>query len=516
MPGMRKHETDAAWGYHDATKHSLESVRSSRHHLDWSNLPRPYKLYASVPTQPLPQELLPSGTPALEAISSVNIPRGQERIPDLKELTTLLQLSAGITKWLPTPGGKMAFRAAACTGALYHIELYLACGQLPDLDAGVYQFGVHDMELRRLRSGDYRATLVEAAGNERAVAEAPVIIVCTSTYWRNAWKYQDRAYRHCFWDSGTILANMLAVASAHGLPARVVEGFVDADVNKLVDVDGEREVALSLVPVGYAPSMDPGPAPAVDRLHLETLPLSKTELDYPAVREMHCASCLISPEEVAAWRGSAQSTPLPSPSANLVPLRPLKPEAMPEDPIEKVIIQRGSCRRFDQAPIPFEALSTILSAATRGTPMDLLDPPGAALNDLYLIVNAADGLASGTYVLHRQQQALELLQAGNFRKQAGHLDLGQALGADAAVNVYFLTDLGSTLERLGNRGYRVAQLDASITAGKLYLAAYALRLGATGLTFFDNDVIKFFSPHAEGKSVMFLMALGVRASRRSR
>jgi hypothetical protein len=42
----------------------------------------------------------------------------------------------------------------------------------------------------------------------------------------------------------------------------------------------------------------------------------------------------------------------------------------------------------------------------------------------------------------------------------------------------------------------------------LYLAAYALHSGATGLTFFDDEVTAFFSPHAARKSVMFLMALG--------
>ena len=70
------------------------------------------------------------------------------------------------------------------------------------------------------------------------------------------------------------------------------------------------------------------------------------------------------------------------------------------------------------------------------------------------------------------------------------------------------------LDRLGNRGYRVAQLEASISAGRLYLGAYALRLGATGLTFFDDAVTEFFSPHAKGKSAMFLVAIGKRARRR--
>ena len=512
---MRNNETQATWEYHNSTKHSLESLRSSHHYLDRSNQPRPYKLYKDVKGLPLPQPLAASGSPALAALSQVDGPVDEERVPDLTTLTNILHYSAGITKWLPVHGGRMAFRAAACTGALYHIELYVVCSGLAGLEAGVYQFDVHNRELRRLRSGDYRGFLVEATEGDPRIAEAPVTVVYTSTYWRNSWKYQSRTYRHCFWDSGTILANMLAVASAYGFPARVVAGFADEEVNHLVDVDGQGEVALSLVPLGYAPSMRPGPSPRVERLNLETTPLSRAEVHHPAIRNMHSVSSLATPGEVMAWRGAAQTTPPPIPSGEVVLLRPLEPQDAPEEAIETVIMQRGSSRRFQEAPITFQALSTILSAATQGISADFLDPPGAPLNDLYLIVNAVEGLKSGTYVFHRQNQSLELLRAGNFRKEAGYLDLGQELGASAAINVYFLADLGPILERFGNRGYRVAHLEASITAGKLYLAAYALHLGATGLTFFDDDVTGFFSPHAQGKSVMFLTALGVRARRQS-
>ena len=66
----------------------------------------------------------------------------------------------------------------------------------------------------RLRKGDYRGVLVEAAAGAEGVERAPATVVYTSTYWRNAWKYQARAYRHCFWDGGTIMSNMLAVARA--------------------------------------------------------------------------------------------------------------------------------------------------------------------------------------------------------------------------------------------------------------------------------------------------------------
>ncbi len=126
----------------------------------------------------------------------------------------------------------------------------------------------------------------------------------------------------------------------------------------------------------------------------------------------------------------------------------------------------------------------------------------------YLIVHAVEGLNSGAYVFHRDRGFLECLKTGNFRDQAGYLGLEQQLAADAAVDIFFLANLRPIFERFGNRGYRAVQLEAGILGGKLYLAAYAQHLGATGLTFYDDDVIRFFSPHAEGKSAVFLVAIG--------
>jgi SagB-type dehydrogenase family enzyme len=137
------------------------------------------------------------------------------------------------------------------------------------------------------------------------------------------------------------------------------------------------------------------------------------------------------------------------------------------------------------------------------------------LNDLYLIVHAVEGLPSGAYVFRRQQRALELLKPGDFRRDAGYLGLGQEIPADCSVNIYFMADMHRVLEHFGNRGYRAAQLEAAIMGGRIYLAAYAQRLGASGLTFFDDDVTEFFSPDAAGKSAMFLIAVGKSARRKS-
>jgi len=205
---------------------------------------------------------------------------------------------------------------------------------------------------------------------------------------------------------------------------------------------------------------------------------------------------------------------IPSPAAlkalrRLLRLRPIGLALrVPEgegDSIERVILRRGSSRKFEREPIDLDQLLTILNTSTQP-----IWPDFPLLNDLYLIINAVNGITPGAYYFQNETGELELLQQGNFRDEARHLGLQQELPGDAAADVFFLADLESILETFGNRGYRVTQLEAGILGGKMYLASYALHLGATGLTFFDDDVTAFFSPHSSGKSAIFLVALGAR------
>ncbi|MCU1308740.1 MAG: uncharacterized protein JWN45_3435 [Acidobacteriaceae bacterium] len=505
---MKNRDIQAAWKYHEATKHSYWSIRNNPHFLDWANRPLPFKIYPKIEPFSLPRDVPQTGVAALSAISEPVFWAGGDSLPGLQDLARILYFAAGITKQRKYPGGEAFFRAAACTGALYEIELYVVTGDLKGLDAGVYHFNPADVSLRLLRKGDFRGNLAQATVMEPAVARAPATILCTGIYWRNAWKYQARAYRHFGWDGGTLLANMLAVSAASGLPAEIVLGFVDAEVNRLLDLDTRREVSLCLVPIGRTSESSRPPVREVPALGLETIPLSEHEVEYPAMLEMHDASSLESNEEVAQWRGK-QILPSSASAGDGVPLQQLPEEEQPKDTIEQVILRCGSTRTFDQgASITLAQLSTIFDCATRGLPADLLEPPGAQLNDLYLIVHSVRGLKPGAYFFRRELKTLELLKAGEFRAEARHLGLEQELPADACVDIFFLADLNRILEQCGNRGYRAVQLEAGAIGGKMYLAAYAQRMGATGLTFFDDDVTNFFSPHAKDKSAVFLLAIG--------
>ena len=466
--------------------------------MDWDNKPFPFKVYANLPAIALPREIDPLSADALATLDPAR--RASARRLDLEGVAALLYLSAGITRKRSfAGGGELLFRAAASTGALYQTEVYVAAGDVDGLAPGLYHFGPGDFALRRLRDGDVRAALAEAAGDE-SLARRAAVVVLSGIYWRNTWKYQARGFRHLFWDSGTMLANLVAAGYALGAAPRVITGFADAPVNHLLGLDVDHEAALELVGLGpeAAPAPPRGELPALGE---EVLPLSSSEVDYPELRAMLAASRLDAPEAVRAWR----RRPAPAPRVPRGPLTPLPPpRAEAGRGLGETIQRRGSTRQFSHAPISALELSTTLWWATR--PIDR-DVPGG-LVDLYLVLNAVDGWPAGAARYWPESHALEILAEGSYRSQSAYLTLEQALGGDAAATIFFLAPLDDVLAAYGDRGYRLVNLEAGLIGGRAYLAAYAQGFGATGLTFYDREVVKFFSPAAAGQDAIFVTALG--------
>ena len=540
--------------YHDRTIHSPASVRTSGHTLEWDIKPFTFKVYTDLPAITLPREIDPLAAETLAALAG---PLRSGAGLDVGGLAAVLYYAAGVTRKKTYPGGgEILFRAAPSTGALYQTEVYVAVGEVAGLDPGLYHFCPGDFALRRLRAGDVRRAVATAAADESLASRAATVLL-TAIYWRNTWKYQARGYRHLFWDSGTMLANLLAAAGVLGLAPRVLTGFVDADVNRLLGLDAEREAALQLVALGPETTSAPSLG-ALDAIDHPTLPLSSSEVDYPLLREIHAASSLDSADAVRAWRLSAGRDGVGGASGATTPAatrgvdsesmvvgsepdntgrarRPTDPgppgaqlpgraaagssfeDARRMDPITlpaaralsgrglgETIRRRGSTRQFGHAPLTADELATTLWAAARGFDADA--PPG--LVDLYLVVNAVEGVRPGAYFYQPAVHALELLAAGDFRNRSSYLCLEQPLGGDAAAVIYFLARLDAMLRTFGTRGYRLANLEAGLAGGRAYLAAYAQGFGASGLTFYDRLVVEFFSPHADGKDAIFVTALG--------
>jgi hypothetical protein len=123
-----------------------------------------------------------------------------------------------------------------------------------------------------------------------------------------------------------------------------------------------------------------------------------------------------------------------------------------------------------------------------------------------LILNHVEEVESGAYALDATG-APTLLRPGNFASEAAHLALDQPVAAGAAVNLYFVAS-SSNVAAMGEHGYRAVQLEAGVRTGQAYLAATALGLKATGLTFYDDEVSKFFGLDPDDTLVLMLVVFG--------
>ncbi|MFN2502785.1 MAG: SagB/ThcOx family dehydrogenase [Acidimicrobiales bacterium] len=381
---------------------------------------------------------------------------------DLELLSRLLFLSAGVVRVLDTPAfGELWFRAAGSAGNLAPLELYVFTGELPGLAAGLYHYQPREHGLVALRP---------------LLPETQPGLVVTGIPWRTAWKYGERGYRHLWWDAGTMLAQTLALAEESGLPARVELGFLDEQVARLVGAVAPHELGLAVVALGEGTALPDAPDRDVPRGHLADEPL-----EFPLISDTHRAAALTHEADVDRWCAAA---------ASFEGGRPAPPSSFSVGALENVIRRRGSTRRFDPShAAPRKLLSDALAWASGAVPADFV-APGRTLLEHHVAVHSVEGLQPGTYRFGAD--GLHLQKAGDFRSIVGHLCLDQPLGGSGAYTVFHCADLGAITAVLGDRGYRAAQLEGGIVEGRLHLAAYALGFGATGITFYDDEVSRFF------------------------
>ena len=446
--------------------------------LDPTNRPAPLKTYTGVETVPLPRELRPSSLPAVEVLSGHHAEPG--RLDD-GLLGTLLFLAAGVTRFARTvDGDPIWFRSAMSAGNLHPVEVYVVGD-----DVHHYHPLVH--ALVPLRRGVHVCD--------------DVTLVLTGIPFRTCWKYGERGWRHLWWDAGALLANLLAAADAHGVPAQIVAGFPDAAVAALVGIDGVDEVPLALVRLGSGELRLP-PPDALEPVAARADPVARRVLRFPLVVDAHTETAL-DLDAVAGWQQAARAVSKPAPAMVEPP-----PDSDPDDRVEHVILRRGSTRLFRRQRAPSPLLEWGLAAAGRAVPLDAA-PAGTLLEHLVSVHDVADAEPGG--YRYTAAGGFEGRTRSDDPRAAGtRLCLDQPLGGDSAYTVFHAAALDPLLDTLGGRGYRAAQLEAGIAAGRLALNAVALGDGATGLTFYDSLVSRYF--HTEAAPLL-ATAVGIPQTR---
>jgi hypothetical protein len=398
---------------------------------DMDRLPWFVKRYpGNLPRIQLPRELPRTSAPAVAVLAGT---AGVSRaVLDLSQLSRLLYLSAGVVRTMERPYGLHPFRAAGSAGGRFPLELYVAVPPGRPLPAGVHWYDPWDHALIRV--------------GPPPRAGGPAVVV-TGVPWRTGWRYRERGYRHVYWDAGTMLAQLMALADSAGLTAALYTRFPDVRVAAMVGADRVHEFPVAVVGLDQsAPAVEPdGPAAAGG--------IDAAPVEFPLVTAAQRAG--ESGRLGEPWeRGGPVSVPV-----------------LASAPVEDVIAARGSQRRMDPGRgLSQDLLRTAMGVAARG-----LGLPH------WVVVHDVAGLPPGVY----RWPALDApVRAGALRDELYRVCLAQALARDAA----FVAIAAADLAALSDPQYREAQLAAGLAEGRLHLAAYALGASATGMTFIDSEV----------------------------
>jgi SagB-type dehydrogenase family enzyme len=391
---------------------------------DVARWPPQYKRYGTSHRVSLPTDW-EAGAPATTVLAGRD---ATSAVHDLTGLARVLYLSAGVVRTGRRSADRLVlFRAAGSAGGRFPLELYVAARGITGLADGVYWYDPFEHALL-------------------AIAASPAIgattLIVTGVPWRTGWRYSERAWRHLYWDTGTMLAQTLALAG----PARLWMRFPDATVARLVGADGTHEFPIALVTLGDGqPAIEPSSAAV-------TGTIDDDPVEFPLVTFAQ-----------RAGDSDRLGGPWPTPD-------PLDGRPPPSPDLDSVILRRGSTRLMDpSATVSGDVYSFCLTAATRA-----IDIPH------FVAVHAVADVEPGLYRWPEPHP----MRAGNLREELLNVCWYQDLGRDAAFDVIGAVDLTTVTDR----GYREAQLAAGIVEGRLHPAAYALGVGASGMTFLDTEI----------------------------
>ncbi len=508
-------ETERLFAYHHVTKHSYDSVRIHARSLDWHNQPDPFRRYEGAPLIALPAE--PGFPKAGTFVTMAALAEGpetakgsksdyREEVPlDVTWLSRLLWHSMAISAWkkIPRTGDRYSLRVNPSSGNLHPTETHLALLGFTGLDAGLYHYRAdrHALELRS--RGGWTEQIARALALPWA-AESPLIVALTSIFWREAWKYRDRAYRYCCHDLGHAMMSLLLAARALELPGGVVAHFSDLRLTHALGLAESDDAPMAFLV--FPPQRAPGPLPTPPQQEPAGVPneLSAEEVPYYLLLGMH------------------RSTMLPDPAGPLPRISPvnadaaLGPPSLPDPahdaPLGPTVRRRRSALDFDAQTPPMErdAVEQLLDFATRDWPADWRGnfggetPPAASGADfvtLYLYFHRVRGSEPGVYRWDKSSRRLEPLHRGNVERVAAYLSLEQPLAGNACFAVSMIADLAEAARVFGNRGYRYVHFEAGAIGQRLYLGAEALGWNATGIgAFYDDDVHRYLGFLEEGET----------------
>jgi SagB-type dehydrogenase family enzyme len=478
--------------YHELTKHSAESLRRTQHYLDWDNMPNPFRHYEGVPILDFPAD---PPAPQISALEVLEGKTGNTSALDGTEfLSQLMFYSAAISasKRVPSTGAIYSLRVNPSSGNLHPTEFHFCTQGLVGWPDGLYHYRPSSHMAEQRAIGDFGAKLVNHA--------TPLIFVLTSIAWREAWKYRDRAYRYCLHDIGHAWQALTLASRSLGSESFAIGHFWDDRLAEscLLSADEWPMLIVGL----HGPSIPVNKRNADKAVVFGGQPnrLSEEQKTYPPIERIHAATKLRTESNIPSL--------LCEPKISGRGEVSLPPRVSTNHSFGDVVRTRRSALDFKGggASISLRQLAALLSATREPLFADFATHRYV---HLYLYVHRVEGLEPGVYRFWPEHAELERIKAGDQRLVAAALSLGQDLAGNACVAFSMIGDFENAASRYLDRGYRYVHFEAGAIGQRMYLAAQALGLGATGIgAFFDEDVNRYLGLSSELGQVVYHFAIG--------
>ena len=179
--------------YHNQTKHHFNRFARSLGYLDWATQPDPFRRYAGAPLVELSRRPLAGHLP-YEALFDGGAPPAA--ITD-ESVGEFLRCSMGLSAWKQFGQSRWALRVNPSSGNLHPTETYVIRG------GRVWHYAVREHALEERCEFSFEE-------------EDGFLVALTSIYWREAWKYGERAFRYCQHDAGHAIGALRLAAAMLG------------------------------------------------------------------------------------------------------------------------------------------------------------------------------------------------------------------------------------------------------------------------------------------------------------
>ncbi|MGF1498361.1 MAG: SagB/ThcOx family dehydrogenase [Elainellaceae cyanobacterium] len=513
---MANPQPSLAQYYHQQTKYHPDTLSQKAQPLDRDSQPEPFKDYkigTAFPLKPYLAEDLDNADDVTQA---------------WRRLSRLLLASYGLTVKIMTLSGEpVFFRASPSAGALYPAEIYLISRGTPVLPPGLYSYQSKTHALVHFWDSDVWTDLQHACFWHASLDGTQMALVTTAIFYRSAWRYQARAYRRIFLDTGHLLGNIELACAINRYRPHLIGGFADQAMDDLLYLNSEQEGTMTVMAIADQQDLQ------------QNLPLmptalaSATQTDYPPLPDedllmaLHQASRIPKQPDVS-WKAVSRFDAV---------------EAIADQPIredkynfpfcfkvatqsaailwgeelldlERTILKRRSTRQYSGADLKLDELCTLLDFTYQ--PHHYIDQGlerspdyfDLELIETFVAVSGVMGLDEGCYYYAPRAQELRQIRFKNFRRELHFLCLGQELGRDAAALVFHTADLGKAVAKYGDRAYRYLHMDAGHLGQRMNLAAIRMGLGVSGIAgFFDDEVNEVLGIPTD-EAVLYITTLG--------